>query len=385
VTDWLKQLLSEAGSKERINTDWLTGSCPIFIHGTGSMARDIQSVLVNHGLPVFGFIDHLDPATSPVDGVPVYKPETARAAVAEPRTAVVVLGIHNRLANLTAIIQLLKACGFERVIYPVELYDTFEADLGSRYWLTRRDFYPSHESALEETLTLWADETSRTIFRSILEFRLKGDPGLLPSPDLTNQYHPLDLPAWVAPLRLVDCGSFDGDTIADLIKNKFQIEALAAFEPDQVNFTKLSRFVYSQLENLPDAQLWPCGVYSSNVQLTFDAEKGEASSITNTGDAVIQCVALDDALPTFAPTLIKMVIEGAEYEALRGAQRLIANHLPGLAISVYHHPEHLWQIPLWVNQSFPGKYQLYLRSHAYNDFDLVLYAIPTKGSSHASL
>jgi FkbM family methyltransferase len=378
MTTWLKQLLNDSGNQKGVKADWLNGSCPIFIYGTGSMAYDIQHVLVGHGLQVFGFIDHLDQATSPVDGVPVYKPETARPVVADQKKAVVVVGIHNRLANLTAILQLLKACGFERVIYPVELYDIFESELGSRYWLTKRDFYLSYESSLEETLALWADETSRAIFHSIMKFRLDGDPNLLPPPDLTNQYHPFDLPAWITPLRLVDCGAFNGDTIADLIKNQFQIEALAAFEPDLDNFNMLSSFINSQPDNLPDSQLWPCGVYSSTIQLTFDAEKGEASSITNLGSKVIQCVALDDALPTFAPTLIKMDIEGAEYEALLGARRLITTHLPGLAISVYHHPEHLWKLPLWVDHSFPGKYKLYLRSHAYNDFELVLYAIPNQ-------
>jgi FkbM family methyltransferase len=376
VTDWLKRLLHEAGAKRGTKTDWLNGSCPIFIYGTGSVAGDIEHVLVDHGLPVIGFIDHRDQASSPVSGMPVYKIETASASVEKQNKAVVVLGIHNRMANLPMIVQSLHAVGFDRVIYPVELFDTFEAELGTRYWLTRRDLYPAHESVLEETLTLWCDETSRAIFRSTLQFRMDGNPVLLPPPDLANQYHPLDLPPWAAPLRLVDCGAFDGDTIADLIKNKISIEALAAFEPDPQNFTKLSNFVLSQTDILPDAQLWPCGVYSSNVQLSFDAAKGEASSVTNAGGAVIQCVALDDALPTFTPTLIKMDIEGAEDEALRGAHRIISTYLPGLAISVYHKPEHLWQIPLWVDHNFPGKYQLYLRSHAYNDFDLVMYAIP---------
>jgi FkbM family methyltransferase len=340
------------------------------------MEGDIMHDLADHGLQVFGFIDHMDQATSPVDGVPVYKPETAQSVTAEQKKAVVVFGIQNRLASLTAIIQLVKTCGFEWLIYPVELYDFFGSELGNHYWLTKRDFYLPYGSALEETLALWADETSRAIFHSILEFRLDGDPILLPPPDLTNQYHPLDLPAWVTPLRLVDWGAFDGDIIADLIKNQFQIEALAAFEPDLANFKKLSRFILSQPENLPDAQLWPCGVYSSTILQRFDAEKGEASSITNMGGKVIQCVALDDALPAFAANLIKMEIECAEYEALLGARTQISINRPGLAIALYHRPEHLWQLPLWVDQYMPGKYQYYLRSHAYNDFKLVLYAFP---------
>lgn len=104
-----------------------------------------------------------------------------------------------------------------------------------------------------------------------------------------------------------------------------------------------------------------------------------ASNIASAGAAIIQAVALDDALPTFTPNLIKMDIEGAEYDALLGARKLIRTHLPGLAISLYHRPEHLWQLPLLVERIAPGKYKFMMRSHAQNSFDLVLYAIPFAG------
>ena len=71
-----------------------------------------------------------------------------------------------------------------------------------------------------------------------------------------------------------------------------------------------------------------------------------------------------------------MDIEGAEIEALKGAQNIIQKYKPGLAISVYHAPEHVWEIPILIREMLPNTYQYYLRSHAYNDFETVLYAIP---------
>jgi len=41
-----------------------------------------------------------------------------------------------------------------------------------------------------------------------------------------------------------------------------------------------------------------------------------------------------------------------------------------------HRPEHLWQVPLLIETIAPDKYSYHIRSHALNDFDLVLYAIP---------
>jgi hypothetical protein len=89
---------------------------------------------------------------------------------------------------------------------------------------------------------------------------------------------------------------------------------------------------------------------------------------------------LDDALPNFAPTLIKMDIEGAEMDALQGARQFIRIHRPALALSAYHTPAHLWEIPLWVAQFAIENglhYTYYLRSHAYNCFETVFYAVPT--------
>jgi hypothetical protein len=112
--------------------------------------------------------------------------------------------------------------------------------------------------------------------------------------------------------------------------------------------------------------------------LSFDTGKGEASAASLGGGSVIQCVSFDEAIPTFMPNLIKMDIEGAEYDALLGARQIIKEHTPGLAVSLYHRPEHLWQLPMLVESMVPGKYKFYTRSHAMNDFDLVLYAIPVE-------
>ena len=68
-------------------------------------------------------------------------------------------------------------------------------------------------------------------------------------------------------------------------------------------------------------------------------------------------------------------IEGAEYDALLGAREMIHRHRPGLAICLYHRPEHLWQIPLLVHSWNLG-YRFFLRSHALNGWELVLYSMP---------
>ena len=68
-----------------------------------------------------------------------------------------------------------------------------------------------------------------------------------------------------------------------------------------------------------------------------------------------------------------MDIEGSEEAALRGAERLIKRFKPKLAISVYHHPAHLWRIPLLLQQFNPD-YQFVLRNYTGWTGDTILYA-----------
>ena len=90
-------------------------------------------------------------------------------------------------------------------------------------------------------------------------------------------------------------------------------------------------------------------------------------------------VALDDVLPSAAVTDLKMDIEGAELDALHGAERTIRRTRPRLAICVYHRAEHLWEIPLFVRDLGLG-YDFYLRSHGRYGFDVVMYAVPQAAS-----
>jgi hypothetical protein len=85
-------------------------------------------------------------------------------------------------------------------------------------------------------------------------------------------------------------------------------------------------------------------------------------------------VALDDVLPRFAPTFIKLDIEGAEIRALRGAAEMIQVHRPRVAACVYHLPGHLWEVPEYLRELLPEN-RLFLRYHGFNGFDAVAYAV----------
>lgn len=349
---------------------------PVLIYGAGNVGKDVFRLLTNRGVMVLGFLDRNAQPGAAWQGLPVWLPDAPEALALQGKHCHIVIGIFNLHVEIAPIVATLKALGYERMTTFLELHDQFSAELGDRFWLTTRSYYVGLESQVGGAYGLWADEASREIYSAILRGRFLHDHAALPKPSAGPQYFPPDLPAWSSPLRFVDCGAFDGDTLRQLVAIGLGAEALAAFEPDPVNFVKLAHYVRSQRANLPEAvSLFPCGIHSSTEQLRFSSGQGTSSHASTSGDIVIQCVSLDEAIPCFRPSLIKMDIEGAEYAALWGARQTVAEHRPGLAICLYHRPEHLWQIPSLLRDWDLG-YRFYLRAHCFNGFELVLYAFP---------
>lgn len=68
-----------------------------------------------------------------------------------------------------------------------------------------------------------------------------------------------------------------------------------------------------------------------------------------------------------------MDIEGSELKALFGAEEIIKLQKPKLAICVYHKPEHLWEIPLYIKKILP-EYKLFFRHHTSLEYETVCYA-----------
>ncbi len=71
---------------------------------------------------------------------------------------------------------------------------------------------------------------------------------------------------------------------------------------------------------------------------------------------------------------IKMDIEGAEMDAIDGASKIIREFKPRLAISVYHKPDDLWEIPIKLKSINPG-YELYFGHHSPVLWESVIYAV----------
>lgn len=170
----------------------------------------------------------------------------------------------------------------------------------------------------------------------------------------------------------VDAGSFDGMTSIYFDKWSKKDSFVYAFEPDLRNAEKCHKNLEEQgIKH----EVFPKGLWSEETQLHFKAIANGASNVDDSGEEVIKVTSLDKELGDKKVTFIKMDIEGSELMALYGAQKVIVENRPKLAISIYHKPEDIWEIPSIVLQYNPD-YKLYIRHYSLTDFETVLYALP---------
>lgn len=174
----------------------------------------------------------------------------------------------------------------------------------------------------------------------------------------------------------IDGGCYDGEASERFFHAcAGHCEKIYCFEPDYKNIQKIQkRLAASGLKccELVDMALW-------NVceELSF-ADKGtSASRIVEKGESGsgrIRGIPLDEVLGGKKATFIKMDVEGAEKNALEGAEYTIAKYKPKLAICVYHRPEDIWELPGLILK-MRSDYRLYFRHYSADGTETVMYAI----------
>ena len=177
----------------------------------------------------------------------------------------------------------------------------------------------------------------------------------------------------------VDCGCFDGATCFNFAGwcGSKGFEHIYSFEADPKNYEKSKEL----LAPMGKCELFPYGTSDANKKVYFASDAFETSCIISREEAEkknfegvteIETVALDEVLAGKRVTFIKMDIEGAEYEALMGAKKLIMENRPRMAISVYHKFEDFVTLADLVLSMHPD-YQIAYRHYGFDDLETVMY------------
>ena len=342
----------------------------IVLYGVGHLGRRTLARLRGVGIEPLAFVDR-DPLRwgEKVDGLTIVSPEAAIERWAEDAAFVVTV------YNGTPVRASLTERGCRTVVACPLLY-----------WKHPEAFLPfggvcapedtlGHREELSIAYDLLADESSREAFCGQLAWRLTLDYASLPAPSPSSETYfiPEILP--IAHEVFVDCGAFDGDSVEAFFDWNPDGRAVAV-EPDPANAVALKRRM-ARLGRERDVTIHQAAAASAPGELLFEANGTAGSNLNGDGGTTVRCARLDGLLADERPTFLKMDVEGAELDALKGATETIRKHRPVLAICLYHKPEDLWQIPLFIN-GLGVDYEYRLRVHAEECWEIVLYAVPSE-------
>ena len=232
------------------------------------------------------------------------------------------------------------------------------------------DFLP-HIDGYEWAYDFFADDISKEIICNRVEGYLLSAP-LQPSQGA--EYFDRSAGVMLSSEEVfVDGGMFDGDTAMAFVRQtKGHFRHYYGFEIDDTNYGK----AVQNLTGMEHMTLVQKGLWSGEAERHYRTNLSASSKLSESGDGVIQVTSLDQFFADLPdqPTLIKLDIEGAEKEALLGAEHMIKRALPKLAICAYHKPEDIYTLPQLLADYDVG-YQFTLRHYSDNLLDTVLYAV----------
>jgi len=346
------------------------------LFGAGTLGRRALHLLKRLGAEVLALSDNNSSAWgTSVDGVPVLPP--AEAASLYGANAVFFVTIWNDRHWFSETKAQLTHLGCDCVSTYAPIHWRFPETFLTLRLLNEppHRLYRDAESVLQAQ-SLWADRESLHIYQANIAWRAMGDASELPGRPTVFTYFPEDLFCVAAEDTYLDCGAFDGDTVREVLALQPQgLACIYAVEADAVSFAKLETFI----DGLPAeirARIRPLrfAVGKERSVLRFESSGSLTSKASEEG-APIDCFAIDEAFEDKPLSIVKMDIEGAEYDALRGSARVMQRDRPILAICVYHTQSDIWRIPLLVREMLPA-HNLYLRAYEGDGFQTVLYAVP---------
>lgn len=178
-----------------------------------------------------------------------------------------------------------------------------------------------------------------------------------------------------------DIGSCDGMSSVQFMEWCNRNGTCYCFEPDSNNEKLLQKNMAEKgLKEGVDFSVICRGAWDEETSLSFVSTGTGSSHIAGVyGEAeqeveTLQVTTIDNELKDKNVTFIKMDIEGAELKALHGAEEVIKEFKPKLAICVYHKAEDIWEIPEYILKVRPD-YKFYIRHYSFEASETVLYAI----------
>lgn len=347
----------------------------IVVYGAGESFHYFKEIVMRrYGYLPSVVLDRRFRSGDTFEGIPAFPPQEYHPSDGDRQNAIVIICLGNQ-SYYDEVVQTIRQMGFCTILSLNDIYEIHNPfcipeeleNIGFQYYL-------KNKYNIESCLKLFSDDQSRITYMCCMQTHLTRKPVTIPMRPRHEQYIPQDIILLRGYERFIYCGVSVGE-MKSIFSTLGKIEELVCFEPDPNQFRLTADFLTDNHADLAKRiTVLPCAVYHKEgiEHFTF-SDTSFGSRILVSGSYFAQAVTIDQTLPGFNPTIITMDIEGAELEALKGAEKTIRASRPDLAICVYHSPAHLWEIPHYLHNLKLG-YQFYLRNYTSFVGETVLYA-----------
>ena len=370
--EFLAELEEAVDFKEKFAKKIKSHNLPVIIFGAGKFAKIITEELENLDVKVSGYaLDEPDYYKAPkyyLD-LPVYNFDELVST--DPKKYVFVLGIGLYRDSIEGVtIKSLRINNFvndPRIIS----YAYLPAINGFERWRVGNSNYEYIKDNIDkflETYEMFEDNFSRKTMLAYLRADISGSVLYLSNVLRVGEwFNELNLD-FVIGGTFIDCGAFTGDTVEKFVNfTNNDYKKIYAIEADPKNFTRLERFIKDK--EYKNVECINCGVWNEKGTISFSSRGSVGSMIVDSGDVTVPTDTIDNIVNNQPVTLIKMNIEGAELNALKGALNTLKNYRPSLAFSAYHRREDLITLPQFIKDVYKDC-KIYLRM---NGTPLVLH------------
>ncbi|GHV55600.1 hypothetical protein FACS1894216_18370 [Synergistales bacterium] len=344
----------------------------IVLFGAGMFCDSIYTALKEYGMDAECVCDNYKKGADPKTGLKIITPAALRETLLDANVVITAASvepheeIHEQLISMGFVRD--RIFSFNQAMEFVNQVHVAITRMSLTKFLTYKE---GHKRAYD----FFRDDLSRRILIGRINSYLFNDS--MSEYAVPNEYFPDEF-KFSDDEVFVDGGLYNGDTVRlfiDKVGGKYN--RIFGFDIDENNITEarenLSMFSNVEIVN---KGLWN---HEETVKANLRARAG--SGVNPEGSDRADMVSLDEFLVAYGDTrvtYIKLDIEGAEYSALMGARKTIADCAPALAVCVYHQPQDVYELLELINGINP-QYSFMLRHHLPScNFDTVLYCYQDK-------
>jgi FkbM family methyltransferase len=256
----------------------------------------------------------------------------------------------------------------------------FHAELPSSVTIPIRylpNYLKENEDNLSRTYTRLKDKNSKKSFLCLIAATITNNHRFYyhAISDYKQYYHPKIKPEKYD--TILDLGGFDGIGAIDFINYLKGKGTVISLEPNKSNYNILKANIkLSKYKNKIISANKGSWSNKGALYFTHDVTHPGARISQLKTDFQIDVISIDELVNELGVgnvSIIKMDVESAELESLKGSIETIKKYKPKLQISIYHKPEDLWEISDFIESLNLG-YEQYIGHHYHGFWESVLYA-----------